>query len=253
VSFKSWRSYWDFSRSVNTKFRYILSSESQDFLDSLADTCQSRISTLKAGSLVWRAQTGFDLRPYYQEDPETQEEVHVDDFRCPYSSERMKPLTSGASDGRANPKGIPYLYVATDKETAMSEVRPWLRVTVSIATFKLQRNLKIIDFSVNHGENNHRFYFQEPSESEIIEAVLSDIDNAFSKPTEASDLKSDYVPTQIISEFIKSKGYDGIAYKSSLAAGHNIVLFDLDSADVYKRYIFEVVKIESSFKRVQEY
>lgn len=38
----------------------------------------------------------------------------------------MKPLSNSASEGRANPKGIPYLYVATDKETAMSEVRPSL-------------------------------------------------------------------------------------------------------------------------------
>jgi hypothetical protein len=45
----------------------------------------------------------------------------------------------------------------------------------------------------------------------------SDIDNAFSKPTKASDVKSVYAPTQIISEFIKSKGYDGTAYKSALA------------------------------------
>lgn len=43
-------------------------------------------------------------------------------------------------------------------------------------------------------------------------------------------LNSDYVPTQIIAELIKSLGYDGIAYKSSLANGHNIALFDLESA-----------------------
>jgi len=34
-------------------------------------------------------------------------------------------------------------------------------------------------------------------------ANWSDIDNAFSKPTKASDVKSIYASTQIISEFIK--------------------------------------------------
>jgi len=52
---------------------------------------------------------------------------------------------------------------------------------------------------------------------EIVCAVWSDIDNAFSKPTKASDVNSVYAPTQIISEFIKLKGYDGTAHKSALA------------------------------------
>ena len=48
----------------------------------------------------------------------------------------MKPLGGRATDGRANPRGIPCLYLATTKETAMSEVRPWIGSYVSAGQFE---------------------------------------------------------------------------------------------------------------------
>jgi hypothetical protein len=253
MSFKSWRSYLIFKNAVDTKQRYILDDESKSFLNSIIDTCRDRERSLKAGNIMWRAQNGHSWRPYYEHDPETDEDIHVDDFPTPFPKERMKPLLDSAAEGRANSKGIPCLYVATDKDTAMSEVRPWLGAILSLGQLRLTRDLRVLDFSVEQGNNNFHFYFEEPSAEEIVRAVWSDIDNAFSKPTKASDLKSEYAPTQIISEFIKSKGYDGIAYKSALAKGHNICLFDLESADVVNCSIYEPTKISFDFKRVKEH
>ena len=252
MSFKSWRSYYDFKEAVHRKRRYILNDESIDFLNSIIETCNDRERRVGAGSTVWRAQNGHSWRPYYQEDPDSGEDIHVDDFPCPYPIERMKPQADSALEGRANPKGIPYLYVSTDKETAMSEVRPWLDAIISIGQFKIEKDLKVLDFSVEHGtDNNISLYFREPTVEEIIKAVWRDIDNAFSEPTQASDSKSDYAPTQIISEYVKSKGYDGIAYKSALAEGHNLVLFDLDAAMVVKRTVYKASTIRFGFEHVE--
>jgi hypothetical protein len=255
LSFKSWNSYWEFSQSVHTKLRYILDDDSKGFLNSIIDTCGERTETLKAGHVLWRAQNGHDLRPFYQQDPDTEEDIHIDDFVCPYSAERMKPLANSASEGRANAKGIPCLYVATDKETAMSEVRPWLNSIMSVARLKVVRDLKLIVFATEDAKSSKglHFYFSEPSEDKIIESVWSHIDNAFSRPTKTSDLKSDYAPTQIISEFIKSKGYDGIAYRSSLGGGLNIALFDLESANIDQCATFQASKINFEFEHIQEY
>jgi hypothetical protein len=253
MSFKSWRSYSIFRHAVDTKQRYILDDECKNFLNSILDTCKDRERFCKAGSILWRAQNGNSWRPHYQYDPETHEDVYIDDFPTPFPNSRMKPLEFSATEGRANSKGIPCLYVATDKETAMAEVRPWLGATISVGQFKMKRDLTIIDFSVEHGKNNLHLYFKEPTVEEIVKAVWSDIDNAFSRPTKASDLKSEYAPTQIISELIKSKGYDGIAYKSSLADGHNVCLFDLSSADTVRCSIYEATNIKFDFKRVEEY
>lgn len=255
MSFKSWRSYLTFRHAVDTKQRFILDEESIGFLNSIVDTYGERERTIKEGSIVWRAQNGHSWRSDYQTDPDTGEEIHIDDFPCPFQTDRMKPLSDSAAEGRANSKGIPHLYVATDKETAMAEVRPWLGAILTVAYLKITKDLKIIDFSVEHGNSsfNLEYIFEDPTNEETIKAVWSDIDNAFSKPTKASDIKSEYAPTQIISELIRSKGYDGIAYKSSLAEGHNICLFDLDSAEIVKCLIFEPTRLNFEFKQVQEY
>lgn len=253
MSFDSWRSFFKFSWAVNRKQRYILDDESQRFLEAIIDTCKDRELSINKGTTVWRAQNGHAWRPIYQYDPETDEQVHVDDVPSPFSHSRMKPLKDSASEGRANSKGIPCLYVATNKETAMSEIRPWLGAIVSLGVFRTTKHLKILDFSVEHGMNNTNFlfYFNEPSNEEKIKAVWSDIDKAFSKPVSNSDSTPDYAATQIISEFVKSKGYDGIAYKSSLAEGHNIVLFDLDAAEVLGCQIHEVSKVQFEFKQIE--
>ena len=240
MSFNSWRSYMKFSYSVKNKSRYVLDQEAQEFLKAIENTCASRLEVIPEGSLMWRAQAGHDYREYYQND------IHIDDFPVPYSESRMKPLLNGASEGRANPKGIPCLYLASTKETAMSEIRPWLGSIISVARFSNERELRIIDFS-NHFGKRASFYFQEPSEAEKIEAVWRDIDNAFSEPVTNSDLKSDYAPTQIIAELIKSLGYDGIAFKSSLSDGYNLALFKLDSAKFKSCELYEAKEVKFSF------
>ena len=253
MTFKSHRSYYKFMNAVSSKNRYILDAESQSFMNSILETCQDRIKVVEPSHVLWRAQLGHNEREITQTDHDTGEEVVVDSMPIPFPYQRMKPLVDSASEGRANPKGIPYIYVATDKETAMSEVRPWLGSIISLARFRVNRKLRVIDFSELYGEGNRRFYLGEPQQEEIIKAVWADIDNAFSRPVKASDVTSDYVPTQIISEFIKSKGYDGIAYKSSLAAGHNIALFDLTSADVIACDLHEVSSVKFSFNNMPEH
>ncbi|WP_366931004.1 RES family NAD+ phosphorylase [Mesorhizobium sp.] len=49
----------------------------------------------------------------------------------------MRPLAGRASEGRANPKGIPCLYMAVDRHTALAECRPWIGSLVSIGAFKI--------------------------------------------------------------------------------------------------------------------
>lgn len=245
MSFKSWRSYWNFSSSVHNKNRYILDDVSKDFLETIFTTCEDRIREIKKDTILWRSQHGHSYKPIYSGD------ILVDEEPTAFSSSRMKPLGDCASDGRANPKGIPYLYLATTKETAMSEVRPWVGSIVSTGQFKVLRDLKIIDFSVEHGNENH-FFFKEPEEEKKIKSVWSHIDNAFSKPMRVSDLRSDYAPTQIIAEFIKSKGFDGVAYKSSLADGYNIALFELGLAKLVNCSAYEVKKVNFDFKQIEE-
>jgi hypothetical protein len=141
----------------------------------------------------------------------------------------MKPITSEAPEGRANPKGILYLYLATRKETAMAEVRPWLGSYISVAQFRTLKDMVLIDCSIHHIRNV--IYWKEPEDPiEREEAVWSDIDKAFSKPITSNDRSADYIPTQIIADLFKTNGFDGVYYKSLLYEGFNVALFDINSA-----------------------
>lgn len=241
MSFKSWRSYWQFRHFVKNESRYHFDTNSNEFLKAISDTCKERVLTIPVSQSLWRAQIGCNWQPLMQDD------IHIEDLPVPFNFGRMTPLENSASEGRANPKGMPYLYVATDKETAMSEVRPSLGSIISVGEFNPCKELKIIDFSVHQEKKKTALYLKEPSEEKRVEAVWSDMDKAFSVPVSNSNFTSDYVPTQIIAEFIKSLNYDGIAYQSSLGSGKNIALFDLKSASIKDCNVFNVTQVNYGF------
>lgn len=124
------------------------------------------------------------------------------------------PPQDVTSSGRANPRFISYLYLADSKKTAILEVRPHLGQNVSVAKFRIDRDLKIYDFS----NTNNRV-----GQTDLF--TLSMISEAFSDYKTGRE--EDYYATQYICEYIKHLGYDGIRFKSSInPKGKNTVLFD---------------------------
>ena len=231
--FKSWKSYWHFAYRVRRKTRYIRTPEDNDFLREVLRTSKSRIKDLPADTGLWRAQIGHGWRPQFVGDK------HIGDLPAAYLPDRMKPLRDRATEGRANPKGIPVLYLATNRKTAMSEVRPWSGSLISCAQFRTKRHLRIVDLSIYH-RRGPILYFTEPDASRREEAVWTHIDNAFSEPTTDANDIADYVPTQVIAELFKNEGFDGIAYKSMFGKkGYNIVLFDPIDAELASCILFE--------------
>jgi hypothetical protein len=64
----------------------------------------------------------------------------------PYGIDQMgKPPREVTSSGRANPMGIPYLYVATNEETAVAEIRPCKSAIVCVAKYELTEELTFAD------------------------------------------------------------------------------------------------------------
>ncbi len=119
------------------------------------------------------------------------------------------------------------------------------RREVSVAELKQSRSLKVIDCSVNMLQKP--FYEKEPEDVEKEESVWSMIDHAFSKPVTLSHDTAEYVPTQIISEMFKANGYDGILYKSMFADGYNMVVFDVNSAELLSCSWYETQTVELEF------
>ena len=239
--FKSWQSYSEFKRTVRNENRYFRGQSTEQFLNTVLTTSESRKLDLPKKKYLWRAQLGHDWRPVYQEDE------HIADEPAPFPPPRMKPLINEAADGRANPKGIPYLYLATTKETAMAEVRPWLGSLISVGQFETQKDMVLINCANHH--KRFVFYFKEPTAEEKEQTVWANIDKAFSEPVTLNDRVADYVPTQIIAEFFKTNGFDGIFYKSTLGEGYNVVLFDIESATLINCNLYEAKKIFFDFQQ----
>jgi hypothetical protein len=128
------------------------------------------------------------------------------------------PPPERIGNGRANPDHIRYLYVCEDKTTPVYEVRPVIGANVSVAKLRLQKEIRIFDFTVSAQEKNN------PSGGQLPD-LFSTIGKMFSKPFNG-DFTS-YLPTQYLAEEIKRLGFDGLRFSSSLhQGGINIVLFD---------------------------
>lgn len=136
------------------------------------------------------------------------------------------PPPAIASHGRANPAGIPYLYLATDMSTAVSEVRPHTGDKVSIATFKIEDNLKIIDL-----RHPRRTVSPFAVDEDDIARLRGDLEflvglgNELTHPVLPSTAAYNYTPSQYLCEFIKKCGFDGVMYRSSVGSGFNVALF----------------------------
>ena len=162
------------------------------------------------------------------------------------------PPKSLATAGRANPIGIPYLYLSDSAKTTYFEVRAVYLDQLSVGTFRIERELNLVDFiydvnlflAYNDGTASLK---EIVIKKKVIDAISEDL----SKPLRKYDSELEYVPTQLICEYCKRiVGADGIIFKSSLhKGGRNYVLFDESSAKCIRVDIHEITQIDIDVDR----
>lgn len=243
MAFDSWKDYQSFEQHVKHQSRYVYSDQVKNFLQALRQTLCLKEINLKKGDKLYRSQIGLEISEW-----EGQVLLNA------HPPKRMKPTSEYAIEGRANPKGIPYLYLSNDRDTSIAELRPHNNEMISCGVFEVNKNLTLIDcYSLERKYNNVEFIFNPPTEqSDIVNAIWSQIIDAFAKPVTNNETASDYVPTQILAELFKSQGYDGICCKSGLGEGHNFILFDLCSCIQVYSSILEVESISFKFKECSQ-
>ncbi len=238
AEFDSWRDYWNFAQSVKHNARYVFEDRVDKFLRTVIATSEARKRVLPSGRHLWRAQQGHDWETFSYEGS-------ID--LAPLPPGRMKPLLHSAREGRVNPKGIACLYLATDKDTAMAEVRPWIGSYLSVGQFKTIKDLAFVDCSVEHANIVSHVYSKEPGPVEREKAVWAYIDHAFSEPLSMDESSANYAPTQILAEAFRSHGFDGIVYKSLLGEGFNVALFDINAADLVNCFLYKAKSVTFGF------
>ncbi|MYB34548.1 MAG: RES family NAD+ phosphorylase [Gammaproteobacteria bacterium] len=171
--------------------------------------------------------------------------INADDIAFPIEEMGAPPIGT-ASHGRANPPGIPYLYIGSTPETSISEIRPHTGETVTVAEFEINTSeiavvdlrapkLLISPFSLGDedeiGTLRSDIDFLEQLGSELTRAVRPLV-----TPVE-------YVPSQYLCEFIKRSGWEGVLYYSSVSDGVNLALFDSGKAVSKKVALWRVKKV----------
>lgn len=164
------------------------------------------------------------------------------------------PTPELATPGRANPKGIRYLYLCCDDKTPFYEVRPYYLDRVDIGKFLiLEDNVKIVDFTARVNLFNvfydagEDIFKQKVKRRVLFDAISGDL----SKPLRSFDSELEYIPTQYICEYFKDSGADGIMFKSSVIdTGKNLVLFHPEKAECVEVYPYEVNNITIDRKEV---
>lgn len=148
----------------------------------------------------------------------------------------LAPPEKKVRNGRANPIGIPYLYAATDCETAIAELRPHRGEEICVIELELDSvNLNIADLS-NPNFTSHIFEFEENVRIRLhsLLGFIKHLGKELSKPIQPRTADLDYLPTQFLCELIKTtnvffskdKKFDGVLYNSSIGKGQNIALFN---------------------------
>ena len=148
--------------------------------------------------IFFRAQGGFT----WKTEPRTDEDgkqVETRDAAAAHPPDRMVPFAAVGA-GRVNRKGIPCLYLADRASAAMSEVRPWVGSSITLAQFKMVRGCLVVDCSlsttVSHLLEPFSLDAEEPSvgASTMEDGVWGSIGFAFSRPVSRDD-GSGSVPT----------------------------------------------------------
>jgi len=247
MSFGHHSDFDKFSRSIRRKSRFGLEGDSAKFVDEFKNQLPRRSRPLESGSVLYRAVCDY----HYDEDAGRGQ---VDITGAPV--DRMYPKPEFACEGRTNPAGIVNLYLASSRETAVSEVRPWVGELVSVGVFETTANLSLVDLSLGHDKFSISEFTlpellgeAEISQEKTDQAVWNSIDSAFSRPTTRTDAGAEYAPTQYLSEVVRTAGYDGLFYKSAFGGskGYNIVLFDLTAARIRKCEVHGIDALEVKF------
>lgn len=165
-------------------------------------------------------------------------------------TEMYNPPIDLAKAGRANPDGISYLYIADNIKTSLYEVRSSLFDYVTVGEFRLKKDMRIINL---RGDTYDPIFLAEQGVLEdflIHLPFMTKLEQELSKPRRRSDNELDYLPTQYLSEFIKSMGYDGVEFQSSLyPEGYNLAIFNHDKFECLSTQVYEIESIDLKHKK----
>lgn len=218
----------DFVNEIKCKNRFHTNYINKDVLKLFLRKARK---PYKAGMVFYRAricqnETGFD------------------------GSKMGAPPANLATAGRANPEGISCLYLSNTEKTTLHEIRAGVYDYVTVGEFILNKDIEV----VNLAEIDKISPFWEDIDYTRLAVNiehLRKISNEIAKPLRRHDSTLDYLPTQYVSDYIKSQNFDAIEYKSTMCQdGYNLAIFDEKLFQCNKVTVYDIKSLDYKYKPV---
>ncbi len=215
-------SWTDFSESIKHTNRFFSSNFNADVFSSFLTMVQK---TYEEGTSFYRARISPNSNGFEKE-------------------EMFAPPVGKRTAGRVNPDGIGILYLSTDDKTVLNETRVTAYDYVTIGTFKNKKPIKVANIS-EISRVSPFLYNDEFERFALNRKVFQEMAYEIAKPIRRNDSPLEYLPTQYIAEFVKSEGYDGVEYESTLRKGGiNLALFDESLVECVNVKTIEITSVE---------
>jgi RES domain-containing protein len=222
---------WEvFKNEIKTNFRYRRVKSSK--IDEFSELLKLLVIKIPIGTVLYRSRLS-----------------NKSGYRA---GEMGMPPANIATAGRANPKGIPYLYLAKELDTTIYEIRSALHNYVTVGEFHVKDKLNIINLrpvkEISPFQLSQIQLLDLIEYDSFIQGVMLDL----AKPNKPTDSDIDYIPTQYLVEMAKDlHGIDGVEYPSSLHAnGRNVVLFNESKVNCIETKVFSIDEIKYRYSLV---
>ena len=155
--------------------------------------------------------------------------------------------------GRANPRGIPFLYLSTDEATVIAELRPGKGQALTLATFVLREPVRTVDLTEASAVESP---FGQGDLEALVQrrtpyGLLDQVNQMLSHPIDPQQAELEYLPTQYLTEVMRQVGYDGLLFNSALGPGDNLLLFRPAQAEIVSARQVSVTHIHYHWQRAE--
>jgi hypothetical protein len=115
-----------------------------------------------------------------------------------------------------NPVGIPVFYGALSIDTAIAEVRPSVGSRVVVGTFHVTRKIRLLDLPRLGDHWLGSIFDSGYADALSRQKFLETFHWMISRPVQPSDEPLEYIPTQIVAEYVANVlKFDGILFASA--------------------------------------
>jgi hypothetical protein len=216
----TWKSFIDLTKY---KFRYLFNTMNYGYnkyrnpIDILKEimNISDRLKLfhkIKKGTIVYRAVSGYHT----------------------LKDELCSPPIEKTCSNRFNPVGFSMFYGSADKDTCKEEIG--IKKDYSVGIWEIQQDILIYDLTYKFKFKNGRYFYNKfPSIFDennrkyyhYYKFILDFASDVSQKADKKKYEKIEYVPTQIITEYLKlnKKDLKGISYYSSINGNKNYCLF----------------------------